>query len=351
MGKRGSEGQLTKDDYEDQLERPQEQLTAPGSFQRANPAELQRRRIIRSNRPIAAPPSLAQETTTAAASSNPFGAVSLKAAPAPAAAAANAPPPSNEYVKAGNLLFNSFNMAWNSAPVGCDAISHATQYLWLSLQQSADYARVFGGASEPPFDASLNAPAPEPAPPAANPPAASLGSFAPAAPAAAAANPSASAFVAPSAFTEQAAAAAAPPNNDNDHGNEEVLTTQDKDWNHVAQFENVRFYRLKDTKQPNAGWTPFVEGGKLVLQRDKLDATVTRMVVRNPAGLKVLVNMALKGVSFKCTETQTKKGTKQVQIAFGGTNDLDRGHESFTIRVKREIGHVLHQKLVELASG
>jgi len=382
MVKRGSENsQQSKSDFLEELaasSRPGPTSSA-GTFQRASTSQLERRKVVRAVRPVAPPPS-------ASGAVNPFAGVNLLGAgttttagqntrdlpnpPPPAAATAAAPARSKaELHRISVEQLNSLEMVVNSMPSTANLDSVLQQYLYKSYALDAEYRRAYGGAPAIPLvavphnDDAIAIAAPPPAAAvavaASNPAPASIFQFGGAAPTAAAPSGSFGLFAPAPAAPAPAAFAAASNNNNNnnddeagatlDDGDTTIGKTEDKGWDNIATYR-VNFYRREDAKDKKSKYVSFVVGD-LHLQRDQTDAWVCRLLMRDPSGTRVRVNMALpKNTKFTKSESVNSKTKKAVtQISFAGINDTARGMEPFIIKVAgHDKGSELHDKLKDM---
>ena len=113
------------------------------------------------------------------------------------------------------------------------------------------------------------------------------------------------------ASTTTAPAFAPPANPD------QVLPNQDPDWKDVGTFR-VKFFRYEQ------GWESWLKGD-LKLQSHNTQANKHRLLMRDAAGLRVLVNMLLPD---KVT-MESKKN--YFELAFSGVNSAERGNQCFRI--------------------
>ena len=111
----------------------------------------------------------------------------------------------------------------------------------------------------------------------------------------------------------------AQPAEEND-GNDAVQKRDDPDWDLLESFKPVAvFSKTKDSKEPGIKFA----SGELHLEKKKKDPKKSRMVMRNDAGIKVLVNMSiLPGMKFETRVSKAKKGTYG-WITFMGCNYTD----------------------------
>jgi hypothetical protein len=104
-----------------------------------------------------------------------------------------------------------------------------------------------------------------------------------------------------------------------------------------------------DTKKPESGYAGFGSGTLRIQKNSKTGKY--RMLMRNPAGIKVLINILITSdMTFKLTASK-RKGQDATEISFFATTSLDRGYEQFRVVSLAETGKNLHKKLESLASA
>jgi hypothetical protein len=127
-----------------------------------------------------------------------------------------------------------------------------------------------------------------------------------------------------------------------------IQPASDPDWEMDSEFGRVFFYHLVDTKKPESGYAGFGSGTLRIQKNSKTGKY--RMLMRNPAGIKVLINILITSdMTFKLTASK-RKGQDATEISFFATTSLDRGYEQFRVVSLAETGKKLHKKLESLAS-
>ena len=316
--RRNENAQIGKEDYEATVE----SATAKdaGSFERATEATLQQRRIIQLRSPIAPPPADNKHKPQAKVKASAFAGITLQVGALPSRSLANqaVQVPDDELVskKKSLELWDSFEAQVMNAPLNASWLELMMQYVEYDNELHAKRNRSAVGA-------------PKALPPRAPAPATtsvSLGTAAPAAPAAAA--------------------------NKNADDSTTTLPSTDDEWIEIQSFEPVRMFRNKDPHDSKSGWTQFC-AGKLIIQQDRHDASTRRMLMRDSAGIKVHVNISLRGgLVFKRSDsTNPKTNAPVVRILFRATNnDPARGAENFVMRPTSTDADALEQILRELAT-
>jgi len=400
MVKRTSENQLTKDDYE-QLDEAKGDEPVRGVFERASEETLRSRRRFVASRPtqVAPPPSAGSMrsnpfakvnlTSKAAMPPSSFGSQKTTAAPTggalqpkfggfvntsdvPAAPTAapfsfgsststtstphRAAPVAGENVDSTDwneqsaLLNKAYQSCVKSSSVFQDLAKEAIQYVRYCGHQMNAYVQQVDSnntsTESAPAAPTLVAPAPAAPVPTAPAPAA-FGNFA-TAPQPTPQPPFSFASTNSGTNKEKSSEEDAKEKDDGDEDSPAIQQGKgDPDWDTLAEVGPVKIYHLNDPKKADSGYTEFARG-KLLLQRHKTNDS-KRMLMRHESGIAVLVNMKV-DPGMKFTKTTTKrKGQTRMDVAFTGTNDVERGYESFRILSRADVGERLYSKLTELS--
>jgi hypothetical protein len=128
-----------------------------------------------------------------------------------------------------------------------------------------------------------------------------------------------------------------------------IQATVDPNWDDVVGFEHIGAFHLKDIKDTKSSFAKFAQG-KMRVQKSK-NGSSHRMLMRDKAGLKVLLNMAVsKEMQLKWSEVAKRKGIRPSgEITFYGTNKEERGYEFIRLLAPLRTSEDLHKKLWEVS--
>jgi hypothetical protein len=328
--------------------------SAPGvSFDRADSATLQSRRLLQASNAFSPPPA-----EGSSGNSNPFSNVRLTASSSTdvptssipggfsfgTGATADATGNLSEKDSVSQLSRQFRERILQLANPSNAQGEHMGSWMGLMLQFSKEWDRLN------PTPATLNAvptppnllppPAVTAVPPTSGSVGVSFGSFAPPP------RPPPAVALPPASPAAPVASAMVPGTEDENEEEEEttaVARLTDPDWRDVAEYEPVRFYGAK----PGDGVFKTLGSGRLRLEQH-VQKPEARMVLRDGMGKTLLCLRISQGQKFILTEPDTKPGKKKMgRVDFLGTTE--RGVEKLAIQTAWPGASELHQKLQELA--
>lgn len=152
-------------------------------------------------------------------------------------------------------------------------------------------------------------------------------------------------------FGASAATPQPPIGNDNDDGafeeandpNDETRRDNDPDWRDIGEYEKVQFFREGD----DAVFAKFCYG-TLRIQAHTSKPNFSRMIVRNLNGSKVLINMLIENTTYTLTLSGKPKPKNTGKIVFKGINSEDSQMRLFAMRCEESVAQRLHAQLTDI---
>lgn len=121
----------------------------------------------------------------------------------------------------------------------------------------------------------------------------------------------------------------------------------DDGWDEIRVIEPVTMFRHADHKDSTSPWSKFAHG-KLRLQRSQNNPKLSRIVMRDEAGTRVLVNSTIKSDLKLNPSEKTVEKTKKVIGSITFAVVTERGYEGLLARSRKEVHDELLKALQEL---